>query len=134
MTTAGKTTSERTAEAMERHADAVEALVAGVAALVNAVKARPAGGGGGVVSHSGPVFGFGKSKGQPVAGASVRDLQYYGDAACSSLGNPDKERFHAKERALLAAINAELKKHGEPAIVPPGEAHDDAPQNEDVPF
>jgi hypothetical protein len=62
-------------------------------------------------SSSGAVFpGYGRSKGMPVAGASKGDLEFYHTGCQRTLADPSKERFHAKERALLAAIEAELSK------------------------
>lgn len=51
---------------------------------------------------------YGRSKGQPVAGASRQDLDFYRAGCLRTLADPSKERFHAKERALLAVIEAEL--------------------------
>ena len=48
---------------------------------------------------------YGGAKGQPVAGAAPKDLDYYAAGARRSLGDPEKSRFHAKETALLAAID-----------------------------
>ncbi|MDQ3266835.1 MAG: hypothetical protein M3Y59_24815, partial [Myxococcota bacterium] len=66
-----------------------------------------AGGGGG----SGLRFpNYGRSKGGPIEGASEGDLEYYANGARRSLADPSKARFHDKERALLAAIEAELNR------------------------
>lgn len=51
---------------------------------------------------------YGRSKGQPVKGASRNDLEFYAAGCKRTLDDPSKERFHAKERLLLAAIEAEL--------------------------
>lgn len=51
---------------------------------------------------------FGRAKGQPIAGADEKDLKFYIGAAEKSLADASKERFHAKERAALAAYRAEL--------------------------
>lgn len=51
---------------------------------------------------------YGKSKNAPVFGASEQDLEYYANGARRSLNDPSKSRWHDKERALLAAIEAEL--------------------------
>ena len=60
-------------------------------------------------SSGGLVFPpYGRSKGLPVAGASQGDLEFYRSGCERTLADPSKERFHAKERALLAAIEAEL--------------------------
>lgn len=84
-------------------------------------------------SGSGPVFPpYGKSKGQPIAGASVQDLEFYASGCARTLNDPAKARWHDKERALLSAINAELAKHGQATHAP-----DDfsAPADDsDIPF
>ena len=60
-------------------------------------------------SASGPVFpNYGRSKGMPVAGASVQDLEFYANGCRRSLADERKARWHDKERALLAAIETEL--------------------------
>jgi hypothetical protein len=55
---------------------------------------------------------YGRSKGAPVAGASVQDLEYYASGCRRTLGDPNKARWHDKERQLLAAIEAELARQG----------------------
>jgi len=60
-------------------------------------------------SAPGAVFpNYGRSKGMPVAGASVQDLEFYANGCRRSLADESKARWHDKERALLAAIEAEL--------------------------
>jgi len=60
-------------------------------------------------STSGAVFpNYGRSKGQPVVGASVQDLEFYRKGCERTLADPGKARWHDKERALLAAIETEL--------------------------
>ncbi|MCY1018443.1 hypothetical protein [Pyxidicoccus sp. MSG2] len=69
--------------------------------------AAPAGGGGG--GGDGMVFpNYGRSKGAPVSGASMGDLEFYANGARRSLNDPSKSRWHDKERQLLAAIEAEM--------------------------
>ena len=51
---------------------------------------------------------YGRSKGLPIAGASVSDLEFYMNGCQRTLGDPAKARWHEKERVLLAAIEAEL--------------------------
>lgn len=53
---------------------------------------------------------YGRSKGAPIFGASEQDLEYYANGARRSLADPSKERFHDKERALLAAIEQERER------------------------
>jgi hypothetical protein len=60
------------------------------------------GGGGGVFPN------YGRSKGAPIQGATMQDLEYYAAGARRTLDDPSKSRWHDKERALLAAIEAEI--------------------------
>jgi hypothetical protein len=70
------------------------------------------GGGGGEVSL---LPNYGRSKGAPIQGASMQDLEYYANGARRSLGDPSKSRWHDRERALLAAIEAEIaRQRGDP--------------------
>lgn len=67
-------------------------------------RASYGGGGGG-----GEVFpNYGRSKGAPIRGASMQDLEYYANGARRSLNDPSKSRWHDRERQLLAAIEAEI--------------------------
>ncbi|MDY7231390.1 hypothetical protein [Hyalangium rubrum] len=66
-------------------------------------------GGGGGGGGGGEVFpNYGRSKGGPIRGATMQDLEYYANGARRSLGDPSKSRWHDKERALLASIEAEI--------------------------
>lgn len=96
--------------------------------------AAPAGGGGG----DGMVFPpYGRSKGQPIVGATMQDLEFYANGSRRSLGDPSKSRWHDKERVLLAAIEAEIARQqgggggggGEPDFgqEPPPPGDEDAP-------
>jgi len=69
---------------------------------------------------------YGRSKGAPIEGATVDDLEYYANGARRSLADPSKSRFHDKERALLAAIEAELAGRDATDRRPRGPAVDDA--------
>ena len=51
---------------------------------------------------------YGRSKGAPIAGASIQDLEFYINGSRRSLDDPSKARWHEKERVLLAALEAEL--------------------------
>ena len=51
---------------------------------------------------------FRSAKGQPIRGAAQDTLLYYRAGCERTLGDPSKERWHAKERALMDAIDAEL--------------------------
>jgi hypothetical protein len=55
---------------------------------------------------------YGRSKGQPIAGASQQDLEFYANGSRRSLNDPSKSRWHDKERLLLAAIEAEIARQG----------------------
>jgi len=67
------------------------------------------GGGGGGGGGAGEVFpNYGRSKGAPIRGASMGDLEYYANGAKRSLNDPSKSRWHDRERQLLAAIEAEI--------------------------
>jgi hypothetical protein len=51
---------------------------------------------------------YGRSRGAPIAGASVQDLEFYIGGSRRTLDDPGKARWHDKERALLAVMEAEL--------------------------
>lgn len=81
---------------------------------------------------------YGRSKGAPIAGASMGDLEFYANGCRRTLNDPAKARWHDKERVLLAAIEAEMARQrgggGGGGLGAPGD--DDAPPrgDEDVPF
>jgi hypothetical protein len=65
-------------------------------------------------SGDGMVFPpYGRSKGAPIAGATVQDLEFYIGGCRRTLDDPAKSRWHEKERVLLAALEAELARQGE---------------------
>jgi hypothetical protein len=72
------------------------------AAQAPARRAAPAGDGGMVFPP------YGRSKGAPIAGASIQDLEFYISGCRRTLDDPAKSRWHEKERVLLAALEAEL--------------------------
>jgi hypothetical protein len=51
---------------------------------------------------------YGRSKGAPIVGASIQDLEFYIGGCHRTLDDPAKSRWHDKERVLLAALEAEL--------------------------
>ncbi|HUM09425.1 MAG TPA: hypothetical protein VLT82_00580 [Myxococcaceae bacterium] len=55
---------------------------------------------------------YGRSRGMPIQGANAQDLEFYATGARRTLADPGKARFHDKERALLAAIEAEQARQG----------------------
>lgn len=66
-----------------------------------------------VSGDSGAVFPpYGRSKGAPIAGASMQDLEFYANGARRSLADPSKSRWHAKEERLLHDIEAEIARQG----------------------
>ena len=85
-------------------------------------------------TSSGVVFpNYGQAKGQPVSGASKKDLAFYKAGAERSLNDPAKAKFHEKERILLDAIERELAM-GAPQQgdnEPPPPTDDDYPRNDD---
>ena len=86
------------------------------------------GGGGGMVFPP-----YGRTKGQPIAGASIEDLEFYAKGCKRTLGDPSKSRWHDKERVLLAAIEAELARQRGDA--PPADDGEPPPHgDDDVPF
>lgn len=81
---------------------AVSAAPVASAARSGARASGDAGGGDGMVFPP-----YGRSKGQPIRGASAQDLDFYANGCRRTLNDPGKARWHDKERALLAAIEAE---------------------------
>ena len=78
---------------------------------------------------------YGRSKGQPVAGASLQDLEFYANGARRSLADPSKARWHDKEKQLLAAIEAEIARQGGGGGEgPPSDDGIPPPGDEDAPF
>jgi hypothetical protein len=86
---------------------------------------------------------YGRSRGAPIAGASVQDLQFYISGSRRTLDDPAKARWHDKERALLAVMEAELARQtggggggGESSGRSAAPGFDDVPDftDDDVPF
>lgn len=106
-----------------------------------ALAPAPRGAGGGGPTGDGATFpNFGKTKNQPVFGASEDNLRYYAHAAVRTLEDASQSKWHAKERERLAAYVAELERQGHDASefkaapkeerrVPSG-----PPSDEDIPF
>ena len=77
---------------------------------------------------------YGRSKGVPISGASLQDLEFYANGCRRSLGDPSKSRWHDKERVLLGAIEAEMaRQRGDE---PPLRDDDEGPPRTDdeIPF
>lgn len=78
---------------------------------------------------------YGRSKGEPIAGATTEDLEYYATGARRTLADPSKSRWHPKEQALLAAIEAEIARPTDPSFgEPPPDSGPTGPTDEDIPF
>ena len=88
-----------------RKLDEIIAKLDAIAAKLETA-ARPAAAGGPTLPN------YGRAKGQPIAGASRDTLEYYRAGCLRTLEDPSKERFHAKERMVLEAIDAELARQG----------------------
>jgi hypothetical protein len=87
-----------------------ELMIGSTPAAPRAAASRPASGGS---SDGGMVFPpYGRSKGMPVRGGSMQDLEYYANGCKRTLNDPSKSRWHDKERILLAAIEAEIARQG----------------------
>jgi hypothetical protein len=69
-----------------------------------------------------PVFpNYGRSKGQPVRGADIGDLEFYASGCRRTLDDPNKSQYHAKDRALLLAIEEEIQRQNGDGPDPLGE-------------
>ena len=81
---------------------------------------------------------YGRSKGMPIAGASIQDLEFYISGSRRSLDDPSKARWHDKERVLLAAMEAELARQqgGEADSFGARDEFEDVPahSDDDIPF
>ncbi len=77
---------------------------------------------------------YGRSKGMPVRGGSMQDLEYYANGCKRTLNDPSKSRWHDKERVLLAAIEAEVARQGGGSGGGSGQEEPPPPGDEDAPF
>ena len=78
---------------------------------------------------------YGRSKGMPVVGASIQDLEFYANGARRSLSDASKARWHDKEKQLLAALEAEIaRQRGEDPPAPSGDDEPPPPGDSDAPF
>jgi hypothetical protein len=103
-----------------------------VAAPMAAPRAVSSGGG----ASSGMLLpNYGRSKGMPVSGASLQDLEFYANGARRSLADPTKARWAEKETQLLAAIEAEIAaQRGGTSSSAPSDDDIPPPSDEDAPF
>jgi hypothetical protein len=99
------------------------------AAGAAASRPPPAGGGDGMLLPN-----YGRSKGMPVVGASLQDLEFYANGSRRSLSDPSKARWHDKEKQLLAAIEAEIARQRGEDPPPPSDDGIPPPGDEDAPF
>lgn len=99
-----------------------------------AASSAPRASGGG--DASGMVFPpYGRSKGLPISGASMQDLEFYANGCRRTLSDPGKARWHDKERVLLAAIEGEMSRQGGGGgFDGPDDSHIPPPSDEDAPF
>jgi hypothetical protein len=94
----------------------------------DAPRPRATGGGDGAVFPP-----YGRSKGQPIYGATMQDLEFYAQGSRRTLADPGKARWHDKERVLLASIEAEIaRQRGDGASG--GAEEPPPPGDEDAPF
>lgn len=80
---------------------------------------------------------YGRSKGQPVVGASMQDLEFYANGCRRTLNDPAKSRWHDKERVLLAAIESEIARQqggGGGGEAPPDRDEPPPMTDDDIPF
>ena len=113
---------------------APRAAAAARPAAASASRPPPPGGGDGLLLPN-----YGRSKGMPVVGASLQDLEFYANGSRRSLSDPSKARWHDKEKQLLAAIEGEIaRQRGEdpPSSSASSSSFDEPPPpgDEDAPF
>lgn len=98
--------------------DAISRLEAVVAKIERAVQQLTLASAGGSRSSSSSSDGgarfpnYGKKKGEPVRGADLGDLKFYARGCERTLNDESKAKWHDKERALLEAIHAEMRRQG----------------------
>lgn len=112
-------------EKLEEISTKLDALAAMVAALGKAAPRASSSGGDGLTLPN-----YGKSKGMPIAGASMQDLEYYASGARRSIADPSKARWHDQEKRLIAALEAEIARQSGgyvPSEPPPHTDTDEIP-------
>ena len=92
------------------------------------------GAGGGAVFPN-----YGRRKGEAISGAEIADLEYYASGCRRTLDDPNKSRWHDKERVLLGAIEAEIARQqgGGPPSPAPASSDEEMPpsfQDDEIPF
>src|SRR5205823_1644653 len=73
---------------------------------------RASGGASSGDTSGGVLPNYGRSKGMPIRGASMQDLEFYLNGCKRTLSDPGKARFHDKERQLMAQLEAEVARQG----------------------
>lgn len=76
-----------------------------ILSLLEAMASKPRASSGGTPTT---LPGYGRSANQPIAGASLDDLRWYATNCQRSIEDPGKSKWHDKERAMLAALEAEI--------------------------
>lgn len=76
---------------------------------------------------------FGKSAGQPVHGASLRDLTFYQSVLAKNVEDPSKARWREQNQATLDAIEAEIARQGDGDYTPP-RSDGPADDGDSIPF
>lgn len=57
---------------------------------------------------------YGRAKGQPIAGADMKTLEFYANGCRRTLGDASKEKWWPREEALLAALQDEMARQSGP--------------------
>ncbi len=79
---------------------------------------------------------YGRSKGMPIANAGMAELEFYANGCRRTLNDPEKARFHNKERALLAVLEAEMARQRGGGSASAGAGYDEEPPppDDEIPF
>ena len=113
-------------EKLEEISTKLDALTALVAALGKAAPRAAASGSGELTLPN-----YGRSKGMPIAGASMQDLEFYANGSRRSIADPAKAQWSDKEKRLLAALEAEIARQSGGYVPTEPPPHTDADQ---IPF
>ncbi len=93
--------------------------------------AQAAPGGSGV----GALFpNYGSKKGMPIAGAALRDLEWYSKNAREAIADPSKAKWRERETLTLAALEAEIRRQSAPGAwsgEPPRDPDEPPPHSDD---
>lgn len=95
-------------------------LVASIGPAEATSRAAGASSGGGGISHGPRLPNFGRSAGQAVEGASMRDLTFYESVLAKNVEDESKARWRDQNQATLDAIRAEIhRQKGGEGYTPP---------------